>query len=584
MDKNTTKPKRASRSLPGPEAAPPAPAGAGWVVGIDLGDTRSVASVYADGRQLIAFSFPMTLEGVTKAFEGRGYARVILEAGTQSAWVSRALTKLGYTPIVANTRKVKAIYANDRKSDRNDALLLARLGAADPALLYPIHHRTEEDDQAMALLKARDILVRARTRAIGHVRCEAKASGHRLSGCKPEAFTKRFEELPPALQTVYAPFLASVGSLNTSIRDYDAAIEKLAEGQDRVKPLLQVRGVGPITALAFALAIGDPKRFPDGRAVGAYFGMVPRLDQSGSSNKQCGISKAGNGFVRRLLVQCAQIICRSDVDSDLRRVGRKLAERGGPKAKKRAIIAVARRLAVLLFRLMDGRTYDPLFNAHRNGADSAVQPELPPTSRSKVTAGPPLPPSTCSEGAVQIAAPPDRTPSCTEPTAGSSPSADRSVDPGRTSTPRTRAATKRARGETSSPILGECEHANREATADGDRGGPPTATGGVSGAGGATASAASPTPRSRGGRGVKAPDATPPADAGVADRATPATTAKAAKGRSRASGLARSGQADAPADRSAQPPAPMVGPPERAIATSGAGSKRSTRAAEERIA
>ena len=127
-----------------------------------------------------------------------------------------------------------------------------------------------------------------------------------------------------------------------------------------------------ITALAFILTLERADRFKKSRDVGSYVGLTPKRDQSGQSDKQLGITKAGNAELRRLLVGCAQYILGYYAkDCDLRRVGLKLAARGGKNAKRRAVVAVARKLAVLMHHLWaTGETYDPFFQ--RNAKQKKV--------------------------------------------------------------------------------------------------------------------------------------------------------------------------------------------------------------------
>jgi len=114
----------------------------------------------------------------------------------------------------------------------------------------------------------------------------------------------------------------------------------------------QIVGIGPITALTFRLTIGDPERFADSRDVGAYLGLVPKRDQSGKLDKQMGISKAGDAYLRRLLVSAAQYVLGPfGKDCDLRKHGLELEGRGGRGAKKKAVVATARKLAVLMHAL-----------------------------------------------------------------------------------------------------------------------------------------------------------------------------------------------------------------------------------------
>lgn len=492
MNSNTTA-RANKKTVPGPNAAPIAPSGAIWGAGIDLGDKWSHVCIYGDGAEIVHFRFPMTLVGLRQAFEGKGYAEVVLEAGGQSAWVTRELQVLGYDPVVANPRKLKAISSNERKSDRNDARILAKLVLADKSLLSPVQHRSAEQDRGMMMLKGRDLLVRQRTKTITSVRTIAKAAGSRLPSGSPESFGEREAEIPAELRPALSPMFAVVNALNAQIHVFDLALEELAaKAFPETEHLLQVAGVGTITSLAFVLAVGDPARFSSGRLVAAYFGLVPGRDQSGDTDKQLAISKTGNGFVRRLLVQCSQhILGVRGVDCDLRRWGQKLAARGGPKAKKRAVVAVARKLAVMLFRLWrDKLTWQPLFNAGNTPVTSAVGHEDPPESRSTVTARPPLTSCEGTDAEAQIAAPAVRIPPCTGSPETPQTSADRSVDAGRTLTiRRTRVAAAPAR-QSAAPVeatpadsAGPGDEDVRTASADGDRGWPQPVSGNVSGTG-----------------------------------------------------------------------------------------------------
>ena len=336
------------------------------VVGVDLGDRKSLACVYAQGVVIGWFEFGMTPEGVRAAFEGKGYLRVALEAGAQSGWVSRLLQSLGYPVVVANPRKLKAISANVRKSDRNDARMLAKLVWADPSLLHPIQHRTEERALALTVLTARDAAVTARTRLINTIRSMAKAAGVRLKRGSAQSFALRAEEVPPGLLPAVTGLFTVLETLNAQIADYDQQLKEMLEKSfPEAQRVNQVRGVGPVTSLAFVLTLETPDRFPNGRTAAAFLGLAPRRDQSGEIDRQLRISKTGSNLVRRLLVQCAQYILGPlGRDCDLRRWGHKLMERGGKSAKKRAIVATARKLAVLLFRLWKtGEVWKPLHNA-----------------------------------------------------------------------------------------------------------------------------------------------------------------------------------------------------------------------------
>jgi len=208
-----------------------------------------------------------------------------------------------------------------------------------------------------------------------------KGAGCRLRSCAADAFAKRGAEMPAELAPATAGLFAAIRSLDEQIRLYDAQLAEMAETTfPETQRVLQVRGVGPVTALALVLTLEDPARFRDGRTAAAYLGLVPRRDQSGEVDKQLGISKTGSTFARRLLVQCAQYILGPfGRHCDLRRLGQRLMKRGGKSAKKRPIVATARELAVLLYRLWKrDEVWKPLHNAESAAPPSkadAVRPQ-----------------------------------------------------------------------------------------------------------------------------------------------------------------------------------------------------------------
>jgi len=289
---------------------------------------------------------------------------VVVEVGTHSAWVQEVIAGLGHEVLVANPRMMEGAKRRRRKNDRIDAGKLARLGRVDPKSLYPIRHRSSQVRKDLLVLRARDALVASRTELINTVRALVKTMGARLSSCSSEVFWKKADmEIPTELRETLQPLLRLIATLNDEIKSYDQKIEELASKKYRHTQLLrQVTGVGPITALAYVLTLETPLRFARSRDVGPYLGLVPKQEDSGDSQPQLGISKAGDQMVRKLLVGSAQYILGPfGPDTDLRRFGMKLCERGGKNAKKRAVVAVARKLAVLLHRLWaNGEVYVPL--------------------------------------------------------------------------------------------------------------------------------------------------------------------------------------------------------------------------------
>jgi transposase len=284
--------------------------------------------------------------------------------------VSRVLEECGHEVLVANARKLKLIYASKRKTDEIDAENLARLARLDPKLLYPLKHRGEDSQVHLAIIRSRQTLVDARTQLVNHVRGAVKSFGARLPKCPAMSFHKKApEHIPEALWAALGPILETIGSLTERIRDYERQLETISkEHYPDTELLRQVEGVGTLTALTFVLTLEDPYRFSKSRAVGAYLGLVPARDQSGDRDPQRHISKEGDEMLRKLLVGSANYILGPfGSDSDLRRHGEKIASRGGKNAKKRAVVAVARKLSVLLHSLwLSAEVYEPLRNTHRS--------------------------------------------------------------------------------------------------------------------------------------------------------------------------------------------------------------------------
>jgi transposase len=340
--------------------------------GVDLGDRYSHLCLIdtQSGEIMEEGRLRTSPEAFRRRFSSeRPPMRIAIEAGTHSPWVSRVLEECGHEVLVANSRKLRLIYANKRKTDEIDAENLARLARLDPKLLYPLKHRGEDSQAHMALIRSREALVGARTQLVNHARGAVKSIGARLPKCPARSFHKKAaEHIPEALWPALGPILEQIGSLTERIREYDRKLEEISkEHYPETELLRQVEGIGPLTALTFVLTLEDPYRFEKSRSVGAYLGLVPARDQSGNRDPQKRISKEGDEMLRKLLVGSAHYILGPfGSDSDLRRHGEKIASRGGKNSKKRAAVAVARKLSVLLHSLWtSGEVYDPLRNAHR---------------------------------------------------------------------------------------------------------------------------------------------------------------------------------------------------------------------------
>ena len=342
-------------------------------VGLDIGDRYSYFYVIdREGRYVEDGRIGTTPESIERWCRVMPTARIVVESSTHSPWISRVVRSVGHEVIVANARRLQLIGQNDSKSDRVDAELLARLGRVDPQLLAPIQHRDAETQVALAQIRTRDALVRARTLLVNHVRGSTKAVGGRLPRCSTESFAKQAAPaLPDALKAQLTPVLEEIAGLTRQIRAADRAVEALvATEYPEAKALTQIAGVGALTALCFVLTLEDPARFPTSRAVGSYLGLRPRMRASSLNDPECHITKAGDGLLRRLLVGSAQYILGPfGPDTDLRRWGLALAARGRKAAKKRAVVAVARKLAVLLHHVWRTQErYVPCRAATRGGS------------------------------------------------------------------------------------------------------------------------------------------------------------------------------------------------------------------------
>jgi transposase len=347
--------------------------------GLDLGDRYSYLCLIDQhsGEIMEEGRLPTSPEALRRRFASeQPPMRIAIETGTHSPWVSRLLEECGHEVLVANARKLRLIYANKRKTDEVDAQNLARLARLDPRLLYPLKHRGEDFQAHLAIIRSRQALVGCRTQLVNHVRGALKSFGARLPKCPARSFHNRAREhIPEALRPALEPILEQIGSLTERISRYDRQLETVSEEHyPETQHLRQVEGIGPLTALTFVLTVEDPRRFEKSRSVGAYLGLVPATDRSGDSDPQKRISKEGDEMLRKLLVSSAHYVLGPfGSDSDLRRHGEKIASCGGKNAKKRAAVAVARKLCVLLHRLwITGEVYDPLHNTHRRQEKEAA--------------------------------------------------------------------------------------------------------------------------------------------------------------------------------------------------------------------
>jgi transposase len=337
-------------------------------IGLDLGDKTHVAVVFDSKSHIVDKQcFPNTEKAILKALKPYPKACVAMEVGTHSPWISRLLKAHEYEVLVANAFKVSLIHQSKHKSDYRDAKTLGLLARLGHSFLCPITHRSEHAHSHLSIIHARRALVDLRTKLINTMRSTVKSFGKRLPSCSTPAFyTSVSSHIPDLLKPALLPLLETIKQLTETIRIYDALIDYLCrELYPDTSALTQIPGVGPVTALEYILIIEEPGRFKKSRHVGAYLGLTPRLDQSGEINKQLHITKAGNTYLRKLLVHCAHyILGHFGPDCDLRRYGMRIAARGGKNAKRRAVVAVARKLCVLMHALWTtGEVYEPFRNS-----------------------------------------------------------------------------------------------------------------------------------------------------------------------------------------------------------------------------
>lgn len=341
--------------------------------GLDLGDGSSYFVKRDENMQIVARGKVSTRKAaLVRKMKPQPGDRIVLEAGTHSGWVSRAFLEMGCEVVVANPRQVPLLTRSERKSDRRDAELLCQLGQVEPELLEPVSHRELEKQEDLVVIKARDQLIRERTGLVNYVRGTLKQFGIRIRKCSTERFAKvAMDYVPEQLGMALGPVLETIGALSEHIQGMDREIERLCkEKYPETELLMQIRGVGALTALTFVLVVGSPGKFKHNRSMGPLLGLIPKLRQSGNKDPELGITKAGNELLRRLLVNCAHyILGHFGQDSDLRRFGQRLEARGGKVAKKKAVVAVARKLSVLMLLLWrNGEVYEPLYNADQKAA------------------------------------------------------------------------------------------------------------------------------------------------------------------------------------------------------------------------
>jgi transposase len=330
-------------------------------IGMDAGMKSSPICELTEAGEVIERQIRTQRRHLQEVFGNRLKARILIEASTESEWIACCLEELGHEVIVADPNYAPMYAHRSRriKTDRRDAHALAKacqLGA------YRAAHRTSPHQrEARALLGVREILVRTRTRWIVHVRALLRRDGLRLAPGRAENFVARVKELPlsPSLAPLIAPVLELLKPLNEQIDKLDAQVAIRACEDEHGRRMMTAPGVGPVTAVVFVATVDRVVRFADGHQLESYIGLVPREWSSSETQRKGSITKAGNTRMRWLLVEAAWCILRRKKKPEtavVRDWADQIARRRGSHV---AAVALARRLAGILYaRWRDGTDYD----------------------------------------------------------------------------------------------------------------------------------------------------------------------------------------------------------------------------------
>jgi transposase len=335
---------------------------------MDLGKKESQIAIITEAGELVEKRLRTERERLREFFVARPGSRILIEASTISEWVARLLEELGHEVVVADPNYAPMYAQRSRrvKTDRRDALALAeacKLGAYRPA-----HRTTEGQRQVRATLTVRDSLVRTRARLVTLAQAILSREGLRVPTGSSGCFCERVERLglPPQQAAEIAPLLAMGVPLNEQIGRLDETVSEIGRRDERVKRLMTMPEIGPVTAVAFVATLDEVGRFQGAHQVEAYLGLVPREWSSSEVQKRGHITKAGNSRLRWLLVEAAWRVAthrKRPETQALREWMERIARRRGQRV---AVVALARKLSGILYAMWrDGSAYDP---AKLNGA------------------------------------------------------------------------------------------------------------------------------------------------------------------------------------------------------------------------
>ena len=342
-------------------------------IGMDVSDRKIQVCVMTKSgvnpKIVTETTIPTTKEGVQKFLSTQDKnTPVVFETGMHCRWMHEIGEGMGFKVYVANPCRLKMITESKTKNDVNDARMLARIALSDPGLLHPVKLRDAEHQKMLNLHEMRNLLIKQRSGMIVQMRFIAKSMGFRIPKTSTMCFHKLDTTLwPKEFRDIAWPMLKNLEQLDITIKTYEKKIRELAETptfKAQVDRLMEIHYVGLYAATGFiAVTGGDMDRFERPRDIGPWLGLSPKQDQSGDIDKQCHITKAGSPLMRRLLVECAQMIVRDGaIETDLKIKGMRICARGAKIAKRKAITAVARSLAVLMVAMLKkmDKPYKPL--------------------------------------------------------------------------------------------------------------------------------------------------------------------------------------------------------------------------------
>ena len=328
----------------------------------------SICVIDADGTVIREAKVPTEPEAIIAALAAAGtsWKRVGLEAGPLSQWLFSALIEAGYPAICVETRHMKAaLSARINKSDRNDARGIAQMMRV--GLYRPVHVKTLASQERRLLLTNRKLLQDKMLDIERELRGTLRNFGLKVGIVSRAKFEVRVKELvapQPRLAILVRPLLAARRALREQFALMHKMLLDLVRDEPVCRRLMTAPGVGAVVALAYRATIDVPARFARSKAVGAALGLTPRRYQSGELDRTGRISKCGDGMLRSLLFEAAQVLLTRASGSWLKAWGLQLARHRG---MKRAIVATARRLAVIL-HTMWAEGSDFRFTRHGEGA------------------------------------------------------------------------------------------------------------------------------------------------------------------------------------------------------------------------